>query len=93
VKLLIAETIVVKVYFEVLYWLLCLKRLNKTTKNVLLTNTNGQLKILVFAVGQKQFCCSQCRYGNSKRVEAGIRCFDSLTPRICHILYEPFYST
>jgi len=58
VKLLIGETVVVKVYFEVLYWLLCLKRLSKTTKSVLLTSTNGQLKILVFmlfGVGEKQF--------------------------------------
>jgi len=38
VRLLIAETVVVKVYFEVLYWLLCLKRLSKTTESVLLTN-------------------------------------------------------
>jgi hypothetical protein len=33
---------------------------------------------------------SQCRYGNSKTVEADIRCFHSLAPRILHILYEPF---
>jgi len=58
VKLLIAETVVV-VYFEILYWLLCLKRLRKTIKSVLLTNINDQLKILVFtlfAVGEKHFC-------------------------------------
>jgi hypothetical protein len=57
--MLIAETVVIKVYFEVLYWLLCLKRLSKSTKSVLLTNTNGQLEILVFtlfAVGEKEFC-------------------------------------
>jgi len=69
VKLLITETVVVKVYFEVLYWLLCLKRLSKTTKSVLVTNTNDQLKILVFrlfAVGEKQF------YG-TVNVDMGIR--------------------
>lgn len=69
VKLLITETVVLKVYFEVLYWLLCLKRLSKTTKSVLVTNTNDQLKIVVFtlfAVGEKQFC-------GSVNVDMGIR--------------------
>jgi hypothetical protein len=90
-KLLIAETVVVKDCFKVLYWLMCLKRLIKTTKCVLLTNTNDQLKILVFtlfAAGEKQFC-------GTFIVDMGIQreCSDSLAPRICHILYEPFYST